>query len=94
MSAPHRPSVSHSTHSDLVATLDRAVASLGVRAKLSNRERTVLRFMAMGYRYPDIGRVLRISPRTVKMHATNLRAKTGTDSRLTLLGVLFGSSAP
>jgi DNA-binding NarL/FixJ family response regulator len=74
--------------------VDEAVRSLALRARLSPREQAVLRYLAIGYRYQDIGAVLEISARTVKMHATNMRQKVGVRSRHELLREMFerGSS--
>lgn len=57
--------------------------------KLSQRETTVLRLIALGYRYQEIGRQLSISERTVKMHAANLRRKTRTTDRYELIQQFF-----
>ena len=69
--------------------LERAVATVGATADLSARERSVYRHIAMGSDYAEIAARLRISPRTVKMHAARLRAKTGTSSRSELVGLLY-----
>jgi two-component system response regulator FixJ len=61
------------------------VAVFAELARLSPRERSVLRFIALGYRYQDIGEALSISPRTVKMHAANVRKKAGVATRWELL---------
>jgi DNA-binding NarL/FixJ family response regulator len=71
-----------------------AVESLATRVPLTPRERVVLRFIAMGYRYQDIGAELEISARTVKMHASNMRRKLGVDSRHELLREVFEQGAP
>lgn len=64
-----------------VANVDAQVAVLAQNIRLSARERVVLRYIAMGYRYREIGLAMEISPRTVKMHASNLREKLGGRSR-------------
>lgn len=71
--------------------LDTAVASLASEGGLSPREQCVLRYIAMGYRYQDIGTELAISPRTVKMHAANVRRKCNVGSRWELLRRMYGS---
>lgn len=66
-----------------------AVSAMTDAAALSPRERLILRYIALGYRYQEIGSALSISPRTVKMHAANLRRKTGTADRYELLRKMF-----
>ena len=77
--------------SPVMSSIDLAVDRMSVNAKLSGRERSVLRLIAMGLRYVEIGQTLAISPRTVKMHAASLRTKTGTPSRSALLRALFSA---
>lgn len=72
------------------AGVDEAVGALARRRGLSARERAVLRYIALGYRYEDIGSRLQIATRTVKMYADKLRRKTGTSSRRELLREVFG----
>lgn len=69
--------------------LESAVLSLAKAVQLSPREQAVLRLIALGYRYRDIGVALEISTRTVKMHATNMRRKVGVGSRHELLREMF-----
>ena len=73
----------------LARALEHALRRLAVRAELSPRECAVLRLIARGYSYSGIGRALGIQPRTVKMHACSLRAKTGAGSRQALVGLLY-----
>lgn len=68
-----------------VPSVDARVAVLAQDIRLSGRERVVLRYIAMGYRYREIGLAMEISPRTVKMHAFNLRKKVGGRSRWDLM---------
>lgn len=70
--------------------VDEAVSSLARRRGLTTRERTVLRYIALGYRYEDIGSRMSIATRTVKMYADRLRRKTGTATRRELLREVFG----
>jgi DNA-binding NarL/FixJ family response regulator len=56
---------------------------------LSTREMSVLRYIAMGYRYEEIGEVMAISARTVKMHASNVRRKVGASDRYQLLRKMY-----
>lgn len=75
----------------LRGTFEHAVEALARRVALSRRERSVLKLLVMGCAYPEIGRELSISARTVKMHAANLRLKTGVGSRSDLVRTLFAS---
>jgi DNA-binding CsgD family transcriptional regulator len=61
------------------------VEQLAERTGLSPRQHTVLRYIALGYRYPEIAVELGIGLRTVKMHAANLRKKLGARSRFALV---------
>jgi len=65
-------------------------ASAPPTKQLSKREAAVLRLIALGFRYQEIGRQLSISERTVKMHAANLRRKTRTTDRYELVQRFFG----
>lgn len=71
--------------------VEEAVESLTRRIRLSPRQKAVLRFIALGYRYQEIGAELGISERTVKMHAANLRRKAGVSSRYELLRKMFAT---
>lgn len=71
------------------AGVDRAVHAMARRRGLSPRERSVLRYIALGYRYEEIGRRLAIATRTVKMHAESLRRKTGASTRRDLVREVF-----
>lgn len=71
--------------------VDVRVGEFSVERGLSPRERSVLRYIALGYRYQDIGSELAISARTVKMHAANLRRKTGATDRYDLLRRMFAA---
>jgi DNA-binding NarL/FixJ family response regulator len=85
-SVPSRPRTPRRPTTDL----EGAVKTLAKRVRLSPREQSVLRFIAMGYRHQDIGAALAISTRTVKMHAANMRRKVGVSSRHELLREMFG----
>lgn len=61
--------------------IDARIVAFAGDLRLSSRERTVLRLIVQGYRYREIGCVMSISPRTVKMYATNLMRKFGGHSR-------------
>jgi PAS domain S-box-containing protein len=64
-------------------------ADLAVEANLSDRERSVLRYLVMGRSLEDIGKILGISSRTVKFHQANIVEKVGADSRADLLRLIF-----
>lgn len=68
-----------------VSAIEARVALLARDVRLSSRERTVLRLIALGYRYREIGCAMSISPRTVKMYASNLRRKVGGETRWDLM---------
>jgi DNA-binding CsgD family transcriptional regulator len=68
-----------------ISVIEARVAVLARDVRLSSRERTVLRLIALGYRYREIGCAMSISPRTVKMYASNLRRKVGGDTRWDLM---------
>ncbi len=70
--------------------VDHAIADLARGRGLSAREQSVLRYVALGYPYAAIGHRLSIAPRTVKMHAANVRRKTGVRTREQLLREVFG----
>ncbi len=55
------------------------------RARLSPRETSVLKLIALGYIYDEIGEALSITGRTVKMHAANVRKKVGAPNRMALV---------
>ncbi|MEM6289857.1 MAG: LuxR C-terminal-related transcriptional regulator [Myxococcota bacterium] len=65
--------------------IEHAVARTAKSASLSPREISVLKYIALGYRYDEIGEALSISGRTVKMHAANVRRKVGAPNRLALV---------
>ena len=70
--------------------VDDAIADLARGRGLSAREQSVLRYVALGYPYAAIGNRLSIAPRTVKMHAANVRRKAGVRTRDELLREVFG----
>jgi DNA-binding CsgD family transcriptional regulator len=71
------------------AILQARLDELAARAKLSDRERTVLRHLMAGAPLGEIARALDIGMRTVKFHQANLLSKLGADSRSDLLRLLF-----
>jgi len=94
---PHRPRSParllcvHLPEHAFVRNVDTALNSLAEAHHLSERETVILRYIALGYRYREIGVELGISPRTVKMHAANVRRKVGVRSRFELLRKMFHS---
>jgi DNA-binding CsgD family transcriptional regulator len=71
------------------AMLQVRLDELAARAKLSDRERTVLNHLMQGEPIDEIAAALDIGMRTVKFHQANLLAKLGADSRTDLLRLLF-----
>ena len=69
--------------------LERRSESLARCYGLTERELSVLRFIAMGYRYAEVAAELTLAPRTVKMHAMNLRRKIGASDRLGLVRKIY-----
>lgn len=65
--------------------IEAAVDRYGVLVRLSPREASVLKLIALGYLYDEIGEVLSIANRTVKMHAANVRKKVGAPNRMALV---------
>ncbi len=64
--------------------------------KLTAREREVLQLVAEGHRMAQIGRILRISPRTVERHKYNLmdKLKLRTTAELTQYAITRGLITP
>ena len=65
--------------------IESAVDRYSVLVRLSPRETSVLKLIALGYLYDEIGEVLSIANRTVKMHAANVRKKVGAPNRMALV---------
>jgi DNA-binding NarL/FixJ family response regulator len=65
--------------------IEEAVDRYAVLVRLSPRETSVLKLIALGYLYDEIGEVLSIANRTVKMHAANVRRKVGAPNRMALV---------
>ncbi len=57
--------------------------------KLTPRQEEVLRLIAEGAASTEIGEVLRITPRTVRMHVSNLLSKLELESRTQLVAWWF-----
>lgn len=65
------------------------IKELALRAKLSDRERAVLRYLVMGRSLEDIGKILDVAVRTVKFHQANVLEKLGADSRMDLVRLVI-----
>lgn len=71
--------------SSVGAIYETKVRDLADAARLSTRERAVLKYLLMGRAIGDIASFLDISPRTVKFHQANVLEKLGADSRADLI---------
>jgi DNA-binding CsgD family transcriptional regulator len=71
--------------------IDKRIHQLAQTIRLSIRERLVLRYIALGYPYRHIAEAMLISPRTVKMHAGNLRRKLQGRTRWDLVRRVIGA---
>lgn len=60
------------------------VKGLGIRARLSRREKEAVYWVAKGKTNPEIGVILQISPRTAEKHVHAALAKLGLENRLQL----------
>lgn len=65
--------------------IEQAVDRYAKLVRLTPREASVLKLIALGYIYDEIGEVLSIAGRTVKMHAANVRKKVGAPNRMALV---------
>ena len=68
----------------------RTIALLQASSPLTEREREVVRLMALGSTGPEIADELRISHETVRTHARNAMAKVGARSRAHLVAKALG----
>jgi DNA-binding CsgD family transcriptional regulator len=75
--------------SELAAIHESKIRELADRARLSEKERTVLAYLVMGRSLEDIGKILEISTRTVKFHQANVLEKLGADSRVDLVRLIL-----
>jgi DNA-binding CsgD family transcriptional regulator len=71
------------------ALLQAKLEELSERAKLSERERVVLKHLVAGAALDEIASALNIGVRTVKFHQANLLAKLGADSRSDLMRLVL-----
>ena len=60
---------------------DSATSGEGDRARLTNREREILRLIAEGKSFPEIGSELFIGVTTVKTHVQHVYEKLGVSDR-------------
>jgi DNA-binding NarL/FixJ family response regulator len=70
-----------------LAATRRPVAGAGERKPLSQREREVLRMLAEGGSYTEIGGALYLSPDTVRAHAQRAMTKLGARTRTQAVAV-------
>lgn len=71
-------------------TLSAAVARLGSRYKLSERERQVCMGILAGKQGREVAADLEVSAQTVKWHLSNIYAKTDTSCAADLLRLAWG----
>jgi len=62
----------------------RLISGAGV-AELTERERDILRLIALGHTNAEMAEMLYLSLRTVETHRANIHRKLGTDSRVDLV---------
>ncbi len=72
----------------LSAIHEARIAALATKARLTERERELLRELMLGRTTDEIAESLALSRRTVKFHQSNLLQKVGADSRIDLLRLL------
>lgn len=84
-----RVAVRQFTSAMVSGVLEARIEELADQARLSERERTALRYFVMGRQLADIATVLGISRRTVKYHQANILKKLGADSRLDLMRLIL-----
>jgi len=70
-----------------LATTRRLAPGAGERKQLSQREREVLRMLAEGGSYAEIGGTLHLSPDTVRAHAQRAMTKLGARTRTQAVAV-------
>jgi DNA-binding NarL/FixJ family response regulator len=88
---PHSIAIERAPLLHPVPRVEQAIDELAEHRRLSPRERIVLRYIALGYKYGEIGRELAISLSTVKMHVTNVRRKVGAGTRGELMRKMFAA---
>ncbi len=70
------------------ALVQARIDALGIKAKLTERERHVLELLLMGRTLDDVAEVEGITPRTAKYHQQNLLRKLGAESRTDVFRLL------
>lgn len=75
----------------LAATLGGLSAAAGL-AQLSRREREVLRLLADGLKYAEIGKRLFLSPETVRTYTVNAMRKLNADTRTQAVAIAIRQS--
>jgi len=73
---------------DLASSEAKGLAGLARDAGISDREKEIIRLVALGLDNREIGKRLFISPKTVKNHMTSIYAKTGARNRVQLANLL------
>ena len=66
-----------------------AFPHLGEEIELSSREKEVMQWLAQGKTNDEIGRILKISKRTVGKHLEHINRKFGTKSRIEAVTHVF-----
>lgn len=66
----------------------KGLAGLARDVGISDREKEIIRLVALGLDNREIGKRLFISPKTVKNHMTSIYAKTGARNRVQLTNLL------
>ncbi len=73
----------------LAALNEANVRHVAAKARLTDRERSVVRCILLGRATEEIAETLGIKPRTVKFHQQNALNKLGADSRIDLFRLFF-----
>jgi DNA-binding CsgD family transcriptional regulator len=73
---------------DRTSSEERSLDGLSRNAGVSDREKEIIRLVALGCDNREIGKKLFISPKTVKNHMTSIYAKTGARNRVQLANLL------
>ncbi len=84
-----RVKVRQFTNEMLAAVFDARVVGLADQADLTERERSMLKYLVMGRHISDIATIMGISLRTVKFHQANILRKLGADSRIDLMRLVM-----
>lgn len=71
------------------ALIQAKVSSAAERAGLSHRQREVLGYLLLGRTAEEIGRLLKITPRTAKFHQARILDRLGAESRVDLVRLIM-----